>query len=334
MLPEMMLGSKHDRVGELGATSASERDAPTAPRSVVAYEADSFARALPDRLESEFVRCGPGDEPARVEQAMIGNLSLSLVSFGFAVRSRIESSGAVAAVARIRQAPAGARWGDTDLRVGQVRSMGPKSHHLGVNPAGVVTSAVIFDADLLRETADLLGHAVDVDNLVGPLAGSRQLDDALDDIEAVLARSVGDPIGDVTRLQDNLLASVARAARQDNHSEIWSRSFSSSDRIVNQCLDFARSTSIWQPTLVDLCRAAALSERRVRSAFQDVSDMAPNHYFRVVALNRARTQLRQSERDSTTVTAVADKLRIYHLSRFARDYRALFDESPSDTLRA
>jgi AraC family ethanolamine operon transcriptional activator len=319
-------------MGEPGATSTTERDAPTAPTSVVAYEADSFARALPDRLESEFVRCGPGDEPARVEQAMIGDLTLSIVSFGFAVRSRIESSGAVAAIARIRQAPAGARWGDTDLKAGQVRSMGPRSRHLGVNPAGVVTSAVIFDADLLRETADLLGHAVDVDNMVGPLAGSRQLDDALDDIEAVLARPAGDPIRDVTRLQDNLLASVARAARQDDHSEIWSRSFSTSDRIVDRCLDFARSTSIWQPTTVDLCRAAAMSERRVRSAFLDVTGMAPKRYFRVVALNRARTDLRQPQQDSTTVTAVADRLGIHHLSRFARDYRALFGETPSDTL--
>jgi AraC-like DNA-binding protein len=212
--------------------------------------------------------------------------------------------------------------------------MGPRSHHLGVNPAGVVTSAVIFDADLFRETADLLGHAVDVDNLVGPLAGSRQLDDAFDDIETFLARPAGDPIGDVTRLQDNLLATVARAARQDDHSETWSRSFSTSDLIVDRCLDFARSTSTWQPTMVDLCRAATMSERRVRSAFLDLTDMAPNHYFRVVALNRARTVLRQAQRDSTTVTAVADELGIYHLSRFAWNYRALFGESPSDTLWA
>jgi AraC family ethanolamine operon transcriptional activator len=198
----------------------------------------------------------------------------------------------------------------------------------------VVTSAVIFDADLLRETADLLGHAADVDNLVGPLAGSRQLDDAFDDIEAVLARPVGIPIGDVTRLQDNLLATVARAARQDDHSGVWSRSFSTSNRIVDRCLDFAHSTSTWQPSTVDLCRAAALSERRVRSAFLDVTGMAPNHHYRVVALNRARTLLRQAQKDSTTVTAVADEPGIYHLSRFARNHRALFGESPSDTLWA
>lgn len=300
----------------------------------MAFEPDSFARALPDRLESEFVRCGPGDEPARVEQAVIGNLTLSLVSFGFPVRSRIESSGAVAAVGRILQAPAGARWGDTDLAEGQIRSMGPKSRHLGVNPAGVATLAVVFDADLLRETADLLGHAVDVDELVGPLAASRQLDDAFDDVEAVLAHPVGDPIGDVTRLQDDLLAAIARAAGQDDHRGAWSRSFFTSDRIVDRCLEFARSTSTWQPSTVELCRAAAMSERRVRSAFLDVTGMTPILYFRVFALNRARELLRQGEKGSTTVTGVAEGLGIRHLSRFAKYYRALFGESPSETLQA
>jgi AraC-like DNA-binding protein len=334
MPPGRTLRSKHDRMGVPGATSASEREAPTAQASVVAYEPDSFARALPDRLESEFVRCGPGDEPSRVEQAVIGNLTLSLVSFGFPVRSRIESSGAVAAVARIRQAPAGARWGDTELAEGQIRSMGPRRRHLGVNPAGVVTSAAIFEADLLRETADLLGHVVDVDNLVGPLAGSRQLDDAFDDIETFLARPAGDPIGEVTRLQDNLLAAVARAAGQYDQAGKWSRSFVTSDQIVDRCMDFIRSTATWRPSMVDLYGAAGMSERRVRSAFLDVTGMPPNRYIRLVALNQARTMLRQAEKDSATVTDIISGLGIYHQSRFASYYRVVFGESPSETLQA
>jgi AraC-like DNA-binding protein len=211
--------------------------------------------------------------------------------------------------------------------------MGPKSHHLGVNPAGVVTSAVIFDADLLRETADRLGLDVDVDNLVGPLAPSRQLADAFDDVEDVLARPGGEPIDDVARLQDNLLGAVAWSARQNRHGAVWSRSFVTSDRIVDRCLDFVRSTSTWQPRAVDLCRAAAMSERRVRSAFLHVTGMSPNPYFRLVALNQARTLLRQAQKDSTTVTDVAGVLGFHNLGRFARDYRALFGEFPSETLR-
>jgi AraC-like DNA-binding protein len=212
--------------------------------------------------------------------------------------------------------------------------MGPKSHHLGVNPAGMATLAVIFDADLLRETADLLGCDIDVDNMVGPLAGSRQLEDAFNDIEAALARPDGGPIGDVTRLQDNLLAAVAQAAHQDDQAEKWSRSFVTSDQIVTRCMDFIRSTATWRPSMVDLYGAAGMSERRVRSAFLDVTGMPPNRYIRLVALNQARTMLRQAEKDSATVTDIISGLGIYHQSRFASYYRVVFGESPSETLQA
>jgi AraC-like DNA-binding protein len=51
-------------------------------------------------------------------------------------------------------------------------------------------------------------------------------------------------------------------------------------------------------------------------------------------LNEAQSLLQQAEQDSTTVTAVAHDLGIRNLSRFAKSYRSLFDESPSDTLWA
>ena len=311
----------------------SALDPPAAGTSTVTYEADSFARAVSDRLESEFVRCGPGDAPARVEQAVIGDLATSFVSFGFPVASRSAAEGVVT-VCRILRAPAGAKWGDTNLAAGQIRYRGPKRHHVGVNPAGTAMLGVFCDADLLRETADLLGCVVDVDNLVGSLNASPELDDAFDDVADVLVRRGGGPMGDVTRLQHNLLAATVRAARLDHHRVGRSRSFVTSERIVDGCLELARSTRKWHPSTVDLCRAAGMSERRVRSAFLDVTGMPPNRYFRAAALNQARTLLRQTRKESTTVTEVAGGLGIYHLSHFARNYSELFGESPSDTLWA
>jgi hypothetical protein len=200
---------------------------------------------------------------------VIGDLTVSFVEFGFPVSSRIESDGVVA-VARILKAPAKARWCDADLAAGQIRSMGPKRHHCGFNPAGVVTLGVFFDADLVREVSDLLGHRVDVDNLVGPLNAGPELNAAFDDVAETLARPGGHLI-DERRLQEDLLAAVAWTARQDPSGAGWTRSFVTSDQIVDRCLDFARSTSTWRPGMADLCRAAGMSERRVRSAFLDTT---------------------------------------------------------------
>jgi hypothetical protein len=62
---------------------------------------------------------------------------------------------------------------------------------------------------------------------------------------------------------------------------------------------------------------------------RSIRSMGPE---RVVALNREL--LRHGEKDSTTGTDVADGIGIYHLGRFAWYYRALFGESPSETLQA
>jgi AraC-like DNA-binding protein len=301
---------------------------------MVVREADSLSQAFPDRLESDFMRCGPGDEPARVEQVTIGDLTVALVEYGFPVRCQIESKGDVIAAARIQQAPAGARWTDTSVTGGQIRSMGPKSRHLGINPAGVSCSLVVIPADLLRESADLLGHSETVDNLTGPLPWNWDLNDAFNDIETVLARPAEQSICEVEMLKHHLVHAIAGAAQQDDYNFAWSRSFAKSDRIVDVCVDFARSTSTFLPRMVDLCRVTQVSERRVRSAFRDVTGKSPNRYFHLLALNEAQQILQQSERDSTTVTDVAYKLGIHHLSRFAKSYRGLFDENPSDTLQA
>jgi transcriptional regulator GlxA family with amidase domain len=53
----------------------------------------------------------------------------------------------------------------------------------------------------------------------------------------------------------------------------------------------------------------------------------------MVRLQRAHTALRDSNPAETTVQAVALSLGLLHQGRFAANYRALFGETPSETLR-
>jgi AraC family ethanolamine operon transcriptional activator len=296
----------------------------------VSREADSFARSLPAQAHADFVRCGAGSRPSVVEQAVIGDLTVSHIGFGFDVRSHIEIDDSSFAVARIIAAPPGARWGDFDLVAGQVRSLGAARTHLGINPAGVETLAVVIDADQLEGAADLLGCTVDPRVMAGPLAGSPQFDQAFDEISDLLAHPTASP-DSTTRCRDRLLAAIAESAGESNQST--SRSFDSSGRIVTQCLDYARSISMWNPSTVELCRVTGVSDRRVRSAFVDVFNMPLMHYFRLAGLNKARVLLGDPESDEVLITDVANQLGFYHLSRFARSYRNAFGEYPSDTLR-
>jgi len=56
-------------------------------------------------------------------------------------------------------------------------------------------------------------------------------------------------------------------------------------------------------------------------------------YLKVLRLNRVRRGLRHGTPERDTVTSVALRDRFLDLGRFACEYRQLFGESPSDTLR-
>jgi AraC family ethanolamine operon transcriptional activator len=86
--------------------------------------------------------------------------------------------------------------------------------------------------------------------------------------------------------------------------------------------------------LARLCRLTGLSERGLRNAFYDVRGMSPTRYLRGLRLRGVRLALCEASTTRTTVTAVATDYGFYELGRFARTYRAVFGEAPSDTLRS
>jgi len=86
-------------------------------------------------------------------------------------------------------------------------------------------------------------------------------------------------------------------------------------------------------TVPDLASTAGVSERTLRAAFQDYFGIGPAEFLKLRTLNLARDMLRNSDLALTTVTGVATRFGVWELGRFARDYRLLFGELPSQTLR-
>lgn len=87
-----------------------------------------------------------------------------------------------------------------------------------------------------------------------------------------------------------------------------------------------------QPISVpELCAALHVSRRTLQYAFQDVLQMSPVTYLRALRLNGVRRDLKRG--GSEPVADHAARWGFWHLSRFAADYRHLFGELPSDTLR-
>jgi AraC-like DNA-binding protein len=82
-----------------------------------------------------------------------------------------------------------------------------------------------------------------------------------------------------------------------------------------------------------LSRATGVSARSLQKAFQRCGHPPPMTYLRRLRLHKARAELTAHCLNPLTVTTVASHWGFLHLSRFAEQYRQLYGESPSETLR-
>lgn len=85
-------------------------------------------------------------------------------------------------------------------------------------------------------------------------------------------------------------------------------------------------------SILQVCQQLGTSRRKLNYCFQHVLGTTPIKYLRVLRLNGARRGLRDAAL-GTTVQDVASHWGFWHLGQFALDYKQLFGELPSCTLR-
>jgi AraC-like DNA-binding protein len=98
------------------------------------------------------------------------------------------------------------------------------------------------------------------------------------------------------------------------------------DEVIQERLSEMTSTS-------KLAAAVGVSPRMLRRAFVQAKGVTPTRYLRDLRFQRVREELRQAG-PPETVTVIALKWGFSHLGRFAVEYRQMFSERPSQTLRA
>jgi AraC family transcriptional regulator, ethanolamine operon transcriptional activator len=117
---------------------------------------------------------------------------------------------------------------------------------------------------------------------------------------------------------------------QDRH--VGRPQFSRS-RVIARTLSLIEANE-GQPLFVDdLCRATQVSERTLRNIFHEFFGVGPMRLLKVRQLREIRSALLRADPARDTVTRIAAKFGIWDFSLFARNYKALFGESPSRTLR-
>jgi AraC family ethanolamine operon transcriptional activator len=101
-------------------------------------------------------------------------------------------------------------------------------------------------------------------------------------------------------------------------------------RMVDRAREYALAHVDEPLSILDLCNHIGASRRKLQYCFQETLGINPVAYLRALRLNAVRRELRLGTQG---VQEVAARWGFWHLSRFASDYRTLFGETPSQTLR-
>lgn len=87
-----------------------------------------------------------------------------------------------------------------------------------------------------------------------------------------------------------------------------------------------------RPTISALCEALPARERTLHEAFREHLGTTPKAYLKTLRLEAAHHDLLKGL-ETTRVTDVALEWGFLHFGWFSQDYRRLFGEAPSQTLR-
>ena len=205
--------------------------------------------------------------------------------------------------------------------------------------AGLASGSVFLPPERLAESARaLLGHELPelaTCRLVRPHPDKLQRLRHLHQAACQLAETVPDVLAqsEVARgIEEKLCRAVVECLTGDEPglSTIAFRDRTSVMRRLEHALEAHRDQPLY---LTELCAEVGVSARTLRLHCQEHFGMSPQRYLWLRRMNMARRDLARADSTQSTVTAIAVEHGFWELGRFSVQYRRLFGESPSETLR-
>lgn len=85
-------------------------------------------------------------------------------------------------------------------------------------------------------------------------------------------------------------------------------------------------------TITELCEIAYVSRRTLQYSFETILGCSPLRFLRTMRLNEVRRALKQSNEDQS-IGDIASYWGFWHAGQFSKDYKQLFGETPSETIK-
>lgn len=133
---------------------------------------------------------------------------------------------------------------------------------------------------------------------------------------------------------EHLVTTTLLLSQHSNYSEeINSPVPPVSPGFVKRAEEFIDANADRPITIEDLSVHAGVSTRSLFAGFKKYRNTTPMAHLRFVRMKRAHRDLQSPPDRNTTVTEIALNWGFAHLGRFTAEYRRMFGEPPSETLR-
>ena len=145
------------------------------------------------------------------------------------------------------------------------------------------------------------------------------------------ADSVGAKVA-AAELQE--VSSAILTKPQPSIAEISGRPRRSRKNVLQVCNELIEVRAGLPIRVADLVEATGVPERTLRQVFQDYFGVGPLRYLKLRQLNQVFAALRTADSKATHVSDILIAYGIWEFGRFSSNYRRLFGETPSQTLRS
>lgn len=211
-----------------------------------------------------------------------------------------------------------------------------------VTPASYGAASLTVPVELLRKEAEALFPelpAAILEHGAGLRVGMTE-HHRLAGLLGVVSRLIADPAfplantATLRRLEDDLLEIFLEGVFSGSRNLATRSGTRVARRFgrLRQAQAFLVERCPGEVSLGELCREVAISRRGLECLFEDCLGLSPAAFVRHQRLHGVRGALRAASPAAGMVKAIALEWGFWHLGRFARDYRALFGESPRETL--
>jgi AraC family ethanolamine operon transcriptional activator len=149
-------------------------------------------------------------------------------------------------------------------------------------------------------------------------------------VRSVATPDAPSPLPQMAKFIVELMARVLVSAQPQRYVK---SSLNRSRQWVHKAEEFCGQNPNQPLRIGQLCRELGVNERTLRNAFYKLTDTSPLAYLKTQRLNQVYRELRDSDPSEVLIKQVAYSKGFYHLGNFCRDYKKLFCESPSNTLK-